>query len=259
MSSQRTSKPSDSPKKPRKQRKKTDAISASDFILVDLVGRTQDDNRVFDTTKEEIAKKEGIYSEDEVYGPRLVVVGRGWVLPGLDEALQEMKVGETRQVTLPPEKAFGIRDPKKVRILSRAKFPKTETRLAPGVRVRVGSQYGTVRRVASGRVTVDFNPPLAGRTILYEVTILQKLTKPLEKLQALIRRRFFNIDPQAIQVSARACTVTVTLPSDPRLLLNRSLQIQKLGVAHDIETYLKDTYSKLLFVEEWSVGRQSDT
>jgi len=257
VSKQRTSKSSGPTTGKSRRRSKADEIGVGDFILVDLVGRTQDDNRVFDTTKEEIARREGIYSDDEIYGPRLVIVGRGWVLPGLDEALQEMKVGETRQVILPPEKAFGNRDPKKVRILSRAKFPKTETKLAPGVRVRVGSQYGTVRRVASGRVTVDFNPPLAGRIIIYDVTITQKLTKPLEKLKALIQRRFFDVEPQTIQVSARAGTVTVTLPSDPRLLLSRSLQIQKLGVAHDIETHLKNTYSKLIFVEEWSISRPS--
>ena len=36
--------------------------------------------------------------------------------------------------------------------------------------------------------------------------------------------------------------------------LNQSLQIWKLGVTHDIETYLKDKYSKILFTEEWEVG-----
>ncbi len=249
--------------KPRSKRSKSSVASgtveAGDFILIDIIGYTQEDNQLFDTTKEEIARKEDVFSDEEIYQPRLIIVGHGWVPPGVDEALIGMKVGETKQIVLPPEKAFGLRDPKRVQILPKAKI-KSEHKIAPGMRVRLGSQSGIIRRVGGGRVTVDFNHALAGRPVRYELTLVQRYTKPAERVQALVYRRFYGVDIETIKVTVRASTVTITLSADLHLLLNKSLQIQKLGVTHDIDTYMKDKYSKVLFIEEWPVGLpKSDT
>jgi len=258
MSEERTpteTKPASEPAKPSKA--KTGAPSplmeAGDFVLVDLLGRTQEDNKLFETTKEDVAKKEGIFKDDEVYQPRLVVLGQGYVVPGIDEALIGMKAGDTKQLVLPPEKAFGIRDPKQVRIIPRGRL-KSDEKIVRGMRIRMGSQYGVVRHVGGGRVTVDFNSPLAGHTVQYEISVIQKLTKPQEKLEAFIRRRFAGLDSKAVTVSARGSTVTVTITADVRVLLNQALPIQKLGFTHDIETHLKESYSKVLFIEEWAVS-----
>jgi peptidylprolyl isomerase len=248
-------KPPSEPAKPSKA--KTGAPSplteAGDFVLVHLLGRTQEDNKLFETTKEDVAKKEGVFKDDEVYQPRLVVVGQGYVAPGIDEALVGMKAGDTKQLVLPPEKAFGVRDPKQVRIIPRGRL-KSDEKIVRGMRIRMGSQYGLVRHVGGGRVTVDFNSPLAGHTVQYEVSVIQKLTKPQEKLEAFIRRRFAGLDSKAVTVSARGSTVTVNITADARVLLNQALPIQKLGFTHDIETHLKESYSKVVFVEEWAVS-----
>jgi peptidylprolyl isomerase len=247
-------KPAPETAKPSKTKTKAPSplVEAGDFVLVDLIGRTQEDKRLFETTKADVAKKEGAFKDDEVYQPRLVVLGQGYVVPGIDEALVGMKPGETKQLVLTPDKAFGVRDPKQVRIIPRARL-KSDEKIARGMSVRVGSQYGIVRHVGGGRVTVDFNSPLAGHTVQYEVTVIQKLTKPQEKLEAFVKRRFAGLDSKAIAVSAKGSTVTVTLTADVRVLLNQALAIQKLGFTHDIETHLKDSYSKVIFVEEWSV------
>jgi FKBP-type peptidyl-prolyl cis-trans isomerase 2 len=258
MSEERTPAETKRPSEPAKPSKaKTGApsplIEAGDFVVVDLIGRTQEDNKLFETTKEDVAKKEGVFKDDEVYQPRLVVLGQGYVVPGIDEALVGMKAGDTKQLVLPPEKAFGIRDPKQVRIIPRGRL-KSDEKIVRGMRIRMGSQYGLVRHVGGGRVTVDFNSPLAGHTVQYEISVIQKLTKPQEKLEAFIHRRFAGLDPKAVTVSARGSTVTVNITADVRVLLNQALPIQKLGFTHDIETHLKESYSKVLFVEEWIVS-----
>jgi FKBP-type peptidyl-prolyl cis-trans isomerase 2 len=257
MTKQKPSSKSKTSKPRSKQKGKSAAASAiveaGDFVLIDIVGYTQEENRLFDTTKEEIARKEEVFSDEEIYQPRLIIVGQGWVPPGVDEALLGMKVGETKEVVLPPEKAFGLRDPKRVQILPKAKI-KTDHKIAPGMRVRLGSQSGIIRRVGGGRVTVDFNHALAGRSVRYELTLVQRYTKAVERVQALVHRRFYGVNPESIKVTARAANVTITLAADLHVLLNKSLQIQKLGVTHDIDTYLKGKYSKVLFIEEWPVG-----
>jgi len=263
MSEERTPPETKTPSNPAKPSKaKTTApsptIETGDFVLVDLLGRTQEDNRLFETTKEDVAKKEGVFKDDEVYQPRLVVVGQGYVVPGIDEALVGMKAGESKKLVLPPEKAFGVRDAKQVRIIPRGRL-KSDEKIVRGMRIRMGTQYGIVRHVGGGRVTVDFNSPLAGHTVQYEISVVQKLTKPQEKLEAFVRRRFAGLDPKAVAVSARGSTVTVNITADVRVLLNQALPIQKLGFTHDIETHLKDSYSKVVFVEEWAVEAAKPT
>ena len=257
----KTTKPASKAKakpKSKKKAKTPPVIKDGDFILADFVGFTHDDHRLFDTTKEDVAKAEDVFEEQEVYQPRLLIVGQGWMVPGVDEALIGMKVGQTKNITLEPQKAFGLRDAQQVRIIPRARI-KSEQKLVRGMRVRIGNQSGTVRHVGGGRVTVDFNPVLAGHTIDYEITVKKKLSKAQEKLEAFIYRRFSGVDEKSITITTKGKTVTIAISADPRILLNQSLQVWKLGVTHDIETYLKDKYTKVLFTEEWEVSGKTTT
>ncbi|MEM4474064.1 MAG: FKBP-type peptidyl-prolyl cis-trans isomerase, partial [Candidatus Bathyarchaeia archaeon] len=79
-------------------------LQKGDFILLNYVARVKETGEVFDTTIEEVAKRERLYREGEVYEPKLVVIGEGWVLKALDESLIGMEVGETKTVEIPPEK-----------------------------------------------------------------------------------------------------------------------------------------------------------
>lgn len=54
-------------------------IKKNDFVLVEFIGRIKDNAKVFDTTVQEVAMKADIFNEREIYQPRLVVVGAGWV------------------------------------------------------------------------------------------------------------------------------------------------------------------------------------
>jgi peptidylprolyl isomerase len=255
----KTTKSASKPKaKPTKKPTKTAVIKDGDFILADFIGYTHDDHKLFDTTKEDVAKAENVFEEDEIYQPRLIIVGQGWMVPGVDEALIGMKIGQTKNLTLEPQKAFGLRDAQQVRIIPRARV-KTDKKLVRGMRVRIGNQTGTVRHVGGGRVTVDFNPVLAGHTVDYEITVKKRLSRTQEKLEAFVYRRFSGVDEKSIKISAKGKTITIALSPDPRILLNQSLQVWKLGVTHDIETYMKDKYSKVLFTEEWEVSAKPAT
>jgi peptidylprolyl isomerase len=254
----KTTKSASKPKAKSKKKATTAVIKDGDFILADFIGYTHDDHRLFDTTKEDVAKSENVFEEGEIYQPRLIIVGQGWMVPGVDEVLIGMKVGQTKKITLEPQKAFGLRDAQQVRIIPRARV-KTDKKLVRGMRVRIGNQTGTVRHVGGGRVTVDFNPVLAGHTVDYEITVKKRLSRTQEKLEAFVYRRFSGVDEKTIKISTKGKTVTIALSPDPRILLNQSLQVWKLGVTHDIETYMKDKYSKVLFTEEWEVGAKPAT
>lgn len=62
--------------------------------------------KVIETSMEEVAKEEGIYSDKKDYTPLEVLVGAGGVVKGVDEALPGMKLMEEKEVVVPPEKGF---------------------------------------------------------------------------------------------------------------------------------------------------------
>ena len=67
-------------------------------------------------------KKFNVFDHTRTYEPRLISVGEGWVLQGMDEALVNANIGEKMDVEVPPEKGFGERDKDKVRMVSLRKL-----------------------------------------------------------------------------------------------------------------------------------------
>ncbi len=63
--------------------------------------------KVFDTSIESEARKSGLFSPARDYKPIQVKLGSGQVIPGFEEALLGMTISEEKEVTIPPEKAYG--------------------------------------------------------------------------------------------------------------------------------------------------------
>jgi len=159
------------------------AIKNGDFIKLNYTGRFED-GRVFDTTDEELAKKEDIFNPRGLYGGDVVIVGAGHTIEGLDEDLEGKEVGYTGQVVISPDKAFGLSDPKLIETVSITKVK--DRNVHPGMPVEIDGRKGIVSRVIGRRVTVDFNSALAGATVTYEYTIEKVIETETEKIQGLL-------------------------------------------------------------------------
>lgn len=212
------------------------ALQEGDFILVDYVGRVKETGDVFETTLEETAKEEGMYKEGEIYEPKLVVIGEGWVLEALDESLTAMEIGKTEEVEIPPEKAFGERDAEKVKRVSLRQLTAQGITPEIGMRVEYKGKMATVRTMGAGRVLLDFNPPLAGKTLLYKVTVQEKLTTKKDKIAALIHRRIPAVEKSKFKFTAGTKTVRINMPEEAFYL--EGVQLAKRGIAMDIQRYL---------------------
>jgi len=94
---------------------------------------------------------------------------------GYEDDLIGKEIGYSGTVEIAPENAFGLRDPKLAEIIPINRFK--EKKPVPGMRVGVENKVGTVTRVIGRKVNVDFNHPLAGRTIVYEYKILENIEK----------------------------------------------------------------------------------
>jgi len=109
-------------------------------------------------------------------GPLSILCGGGQLFPALEERIQGMRPGETREVRIPPDEAYGARHPELVRTIPRDRLP-------PGLDLKVGADY----RLKSGdgknlrfrlveigdrEVRADFNSPQAGEELLATVTVI---------------------------------------------------------------------------------------
>ena len=201
---------------------------------------------VFDTTVEDVAKEEGIYKEGGLYEPTLVVVGEGWVLRALDDGLLNLELRKTDRIEIPPEKAFGTRDAEKIRLYPLRKLTSRKITPQVGMRVEVDGSLATVRTIGSGRVLLDFNLPLAGKTLVYEVTVQKKLTRVKEKILALIHRRMPQISIKGFSLEIKRDQVTIDIPEEAFYI--EGLQLAKRGIAMDIQKFFPEM-STIKFAE----------
>nr|MDO8079117.1 FKBP-type peptidyl-prolyl cis-trans isomerase [Candidatus Freyarchaeota archaeon] len=210
----------------------TRKVRKNDFVLVDLIGRSKDNGKVFDTTVQEVAMKADIFNEREVYQPRLIVVGAGWVLPGLDETLEGLPIGEAKTIEIPPEKGFGERDPKNIKVFSAREFSKQNVKPRPGMTIRVKGRLATVQKVGGGRIRVDMNHPLAGQILEYDVTIKNILENDEDKIKALINRRIVGVDLSKFKINISEKSVEIAIPTEA--VLTENIQFVKIGLVNDI-------------------------
>jgi len=167
-------------------------MQEGDFIEIEYIGKIKESGEIFDLTSEEIAKEKGIYNEKAKYGPVKIILGENFVIKGLEEKLKDMKVGEEKIFVIPPEKAFGSRDPKLIKTIPESEFIKQKIIPIPGLVIDFGNVKARIQAVSSGRVRVDFNHPLAGRELEYKVKILGKIEDKEEKVRTILE--FFGAE-----------------------------------------------------------------
>jgi FKBP-type peptidyl-prolyl cis-trans isomerase SlyD len=218
------------------------------LILVDYTAKVKDTNEVFDTTQEEQAKKTNFYDPTHKYEPRLVSIGEGWVLKGLDEALSNANVSDKLNVEVPPEKGFGKRDDSKIRMIPQRKLGDKAHEVGVGDEIELDSRRAIVRYVGSGRIQVDFNHRFAGKTLLYDVNVLKKLDSDKERVVALLKRRM-GLDESKLQIDLTSSNLEIVLPEDAYLA--EGLQIVKRAVANDIFKFVP-AIKNVKFIETYS-------
>jgi len=161
-------------------------MNSGDFVYVDYIGRVKESGEIFDLTKEDVAKKENVYNKEFKYGPVPMIVDADFILPGLNEALKEMKVGEKKTVEIKSEKAFGERNLELIKLIPEARFKEQDIEARPGNFVTVNRLRGKIVSVDGGRVKVDFNHPLAGKTLEYELEVVSQIAEQTEKVKAVV-------------------------------------------------------------------------
>ncbi len=116
-----------------------------------------------------------VFDSSEGKAPLEFVTGHHMVVPGFEEAIMGMEKGEEKTFTLPPEKAYGQHNPQLVQKIPREHLP-------PQIEPKVGIQLAlkapngqvipaTITGMDDATITLDLNPPLAGKTLTFKVKV----------------------------------------------------------------------------------------
>lgn len=102
--------------------------------------------------------------------------GEGKIIPGLSRQLEGLKVGDEKRIEIPPEEAYGAVNPKAFQEVARTQLP-PDIEPKVGMQLQVGSSGGKIMivkiaEVKGDTIVIDFNHPLAGKTLIFQVKIV---------------------------------------------------------------------------------------
>jgi len=232
-------------------------VAKGDFVLVKITGKTQK-GTIFRVSSEDDAKKSGIYEEEKAkqgyYTPEFVIVGKpGFLNEGLTETVEKLNFFEKKSVRIPPIKAFGKRDPQKIERIGINKFRKLNDGKNPEYGqdfVKKGTgQRGTVIRVDQGKVVVDYNHPLAGQSIDYNVEVIDLIEDFNDKIEYFMISKGIpkeKVSEFTLSYDSNSKDLEINIP---KMFLFQNLTYVKFGLAMDLQSNMADEINNVKFIE----------
>jgi len=195
-----------------------------DFIELDFTARVKGGN-VFDTTKEEEAKKAGLFLENkkDKFKPINLCIGESMTLKGIDTVLVDKEVGKEYEIELGPKDAFGIRNTELIKTVPLSAFKEMP---AKGIFVNVNGLAAKVITITSGRALLDFNNPLAGRYIIYRIKINKIIKDNSKKIQTI--SNIFNIEIADIKIEGKEARVKIKNKKEKDILEKFKNKVKEL-------------------------------
>jgi len=154
-------------------------------VEIEYTGNIKEDNTIFDTTDEKIAKENELHGHD--FAPKIICVGEDQLLPGIDKNLEGKEFNKEYEMEIKPEDGFGYKNAKLIQLIPTNKFKQQNIQPMPGLQLNIDGMMGTIKTVSGGRILVDFNHPLAGKELLYKIKINKKINDDKEKLNCFVK------------------------------------------------------------------------
>ncbi len=139
-------------------------------VTVDYVW-TYPDGQVFDTNIESVAKENALYTPDRTYAPLSFTVWGNQVIKWFGDAVNGLKVGKSRKITVEPKDWYGEYDETKKSRIEKSLFQEAWLEAKVWQTYQIGWQIVTVTEITDTEVVVDSNHPMAGKTLIFDITL----------------------------------------------------------------------------------------
>lgn len=191
-------------------------VKKKDFVEIEYVGKIKGSDQIFDLTDEKLARDNGLYNPNMKYGARIICVGESDLIKSLDDSLVDKDVGKEYKIEIYSKDAFGPRDNKLIRTVPSSVFTRDKINPFPGLQLNVDGMLGTVRSVSGGRVIIDFNHPLAGRDLVYDVKINKIIEDNKLKIESILQNKL-NLNKDDYKVIIKENNADIELKGDNKL------------------------------------------
>jgi len=187
-------------------------MEEGDIIHVDYDLYNGETGDLIETTREATAQEHEMHDENRTYQPMVCVVGSGSLIPGFEEALLEAKVDKDVDLELAPADAYGEKDPTQIETISIDKLiraVKDPNSLYIGAPVNIGNRQGYLSYLAAGRARIDYNHPMAGKTLKYSFKVVKVVEGKEEQVMALLESNTGHSD---FSVAFDGDDLNITIP-----------------------------------------------
>jgi FKBP-type peptidyl-prolyl cis-trans isomerase 2 len=220
-------------------------IKKRDFVEIEYTGKLKEEDIVFDTTDEEVAKKNNLHNHGASFGPVIICVGEEQILKGIDKTLEGKDTGKEYETDIVPEDAFGNKNAKLIQLIPTSKFKKQNVQPLPGMQVNIDGMVGTIKTVSGGRTLVDFNHPLAGKVLSYKIKVNRLVTDDKERLDGYAKLSLGLKDFNAeINGENASIAIKTELPQDLQVKLKGKIMAAMPKLKHVEFTIAKELKNK---------------
>jgi len=214
-------------------------IKEHDFVEIEYTARIKEDGTIFDTTEEKVAKENNLYDKHSDYSPAVICVGENNILKGLEEQMIGRETGKEYTIEIGSENAFGKKNAKLIQLIPTSKFRQQNINPVPGLQLNIDGVFGVVKTVSGGRCLVDFNHPLAGKDLVYNVKINNIVDNDNEKLKSLLKM-YLHIKDADTEINDKSNASELASTSETRSQLTANI-ISK----QDIPKHAQEEFKKI--------------
>ena len=162
-------------------------VKKHDFVEIEYTGKIKEEGTIFDTTEGKVAKENGVYNKNADYSPAVICVGENNILKNLEEQMIGKETGKEYTFEISSDNAFGRKNAKFIQLIPTSKFRQQNIQPVPGLQLNIDGVFGVVKTVSGGRCLVDFNHPLAGKNLVYNVKINKIIDDSKKKIESLLK------------------------------------------------------------------------
>ena len=121
------------------------AINNGDFVRLNFTGKIKENDEIFDTTFEDVAKEAGLFDENKEYKPIPIIVGGNHLLPAIEEAIVGLEAGDSKTIEIDSENAFGPRNKQLIQLIPMKEFKRQGMTPVPGMKITSEGSTGKNR------------------------------------------------------------------------------------------------------------------